>query len=233
VSRAAFLALLAAAGLRAATAAPVIANGGFEAGLSGWTVADQAGSDGGFSLQSGTSSPVLGDPVPAPPEGVAAAMSDAGGPGSHLLYQDFVASAGAAVLGFDLFIGNRSDRFATPDTLAFDGAAINMQARVDILAAAADPFSVSAGDVLLSVFRTAVGDALVSGYASFNVDLTALMSTYDGQTLRLRFAETDNLGPLQMGVDNVTISGGTVPEPAGFALAGLALAALAASRRRV
>jgi hypothetical protein len=71
-------------------AIPVIANGGFEAGLTSWTKSDQLGSEGTFFSQSGTSSPVNGDPVPAPPEGTKAAMTDAEGPGSHVLYQDFV-----------------------------------------------------------------------------------------------------------------------------------------------
>src|SRR5947209_3145968 len=70
-----------------------INNGGFESGFSGWTRANQTGSEGGFSLQSGTLSPVNEDTVPAPPAGSAAAMSDAQGPGSHVLYQSFVVSA--------------------------------------------------------------------------------------------------------------------------------------------
>src|SRR5512136_63297 len=77
-------------------AAQLITNGGFEPGLAGWTVADQVGSDGAFMLQSGTSSPVLGDPVPSPPGPTHAAMTDAQGPGSHLMYQDF-AVPGAVV----------------------------------------------------------------------------------------------------------------------------------------
>ena len=44
-------------------AIPVISNGGFESGLTSWTKADQLGSDGTFSSQSGTLSPVNGDPV--------------------------------------------------------------------------------------------------------------------------------------------------------------------------
>src|SRR3954469_20032278 len=81
-----FLGLLPVASARAT----VIANGSFESGLSNWFRADQVGSDGTFFVQSGTSSPVNGDPVPAPPAGVSAAMTDAQGPGSHVLYQDFL-----------------------------------------------------------------------------------------------------------------------------------------------
>jgi len=217
----------------AALAAPLIANGGFESGFAGWTRVDQLGSLGGFSIQSGTLAPEGADAVPAPPEGSQAAMSDSQGPGAHALYQDFLASAGPAVLSFQVFIGNRGDRFATPDNLDFSIADFNQQARVDILKAGADPFSLAAGDILMTLFNTPVGSALVSGYTTVSTDITGLLAANAGQTLRLRFAETDNFFALQMGVDDVRItSPGVVPEPASFGLAGLALLGLAWSRRR-
>src|ERR1051325_2170419 len=91
-----------------AEAANIVSNGGFESGFASWTRADQLGSDGTFFLQTGTSSPVNGDPVPAPPGGTTAAMSDAQGPGSHVLYQDIVIPAvvPSATLSFDVFVGN-------------------------------------------------------------------------------------------------------------------------------
>lgn len=225
--------LLACACLSSALAAPVIVNGGFESGFSGWTRADQLGSAGGFGLQTGTTSPVLADPVPAPPGGRTAAMSDADGPGSHVLYQDFTATAGPATLSFQLFIGNRGDRFATPDTLDFSIAAINQQARVDILRPGADPFSLAAADILLTLYASAAGDALIDGYTTISADVGALMGAHAGQSLRLRFVETDNLAPLQMGVDEVQFStGNAVPAPGTLALAGLALLAGALRRRR-
>ncbi len=218
-------------------AAPLIANGGFEAGFASWTRLDALGSDGTFFVQSGSASPVNGDPVPAPPQGNFAAMTDALGPGSHLLYQDFTAVGGNAMLVFDLFIGNRSDRFARPanQSLAFDLTSqtglqtLNQQARVDILLAAADPFSVAAADILLTLYLTQEGDALVSGYTTITADIGALLTAHAGQTLRLRFAETDNLAQFQLGVDNVSIE--AVPEPASIALLGAALAAWWTGRR--
>jgi hypothetical protein len=212
-----------------AEAANIVSNGGFESGFASWTRADQLGSDGTFFLQTGTSSPVNGDPVPAPPGGTTAAMSDAQGPGSHVLYQDIVIPAvvPSATLSFDVFVGNRANAFFTPSTLDFSTPALNQQARVDILAGGTDPFTVAG---LQNAFHTMVGDPLVSGYTHHTVDVTSVLNAHLSQTLRLRFAEVDNVFTFQLGVDNVALDVGasqTVPEPASWVLmitAGLALA---------
>jgi len=229
--------LLCLSAVMPAQAASLIANGGFESGFASWTRVDQLGSEGTFQIQSGTTSPTNFDPTPAPPGGASAAMTDAEGPGSHVLYQDFVVGILGAKLNFDLFIGNRADRFATPNpaSLAFDltsqtGAnTLNQQARVDIVTVGADPFSVAAGDVLLNLFQTKAGDTLVSGYNAFNFDLSSLFAGKNGQTLRLRFAETDNILSFQFGVDNVGLK--EIPEPGSLPLFGVGLAALWARRR--
>lgn len=218
-------------GLAATTpvqAIPVISNGGFEAGLTSWTKADQLGSEGTFFSQSGVLSPVNSDPVPAPPEGTKAAMTDAQGPGSHILYQDFLATADAAALSFALFIGNRASLFVTPLTLDFSTPALNQQARVDILKNTADPFSVAPMDVLLNLYQTKVGDSLISGYNTITTDISALLAAHAGETLRLRFAETDNVFTFQLGVDNVRID--PIPEPASTLLLGAGLALLVGCR---
>ena len=124
-----------------------------------------------------------------------------------------------------------------PGVLAeFLSAALNQQARVDILGSGAGPFSLALADVLLNAFRTNVGDALISGYANVTVDVSSLLAANTGQTLRLRFAEVDNVGPFQFGVDNVSLEAETttqlVPEPASLLLLGSGLAAVALRRRR-
>ncbi len=211
------------------TAAPTITNGGFEAGFTGWTRVDQLGSDGTFFLQAGTASPVNGDPVPAPPEGTTAAMTDAQGPGSHVLYQDFLASTANAMLLFDLFLGNRDTDFFAPASLDFSTPTLNQQARVDIMLASADPFSVAAADILQNLYQTASGDPLVSGYSTHSADISAVLTANAGQTLRLRFAETDNVFTFQLGVDDVRIQA-AVPEPGSALLLVAALAALLVRR---
>jgi len=213
---------------------PLILNGGFESGLTSWTRASQLGSEGDFFLQSGTLSPVFGTPVPPPPGGTFAAMTDALGPGSHVLYQDFVVPTSSAALTFSLFIGNRAGFFATPASLDFSTPALNQQARVDIVKAGTDPFSVASADVLLNLYQTKVGDPLVSGYTSLNFNLNSLFSANVGQTLRLRFAEVDNVSPFQLGVDNVSLESpaAAVPEPATLLSLGASLLVLLGLRRR-
>ena len=220
-----------------AQAAPIV-NGGFEAGMSGWSVADQPGSAGGFVLQSGTTSPVNGMAVPAP-SGSNAAMTDGEAGGSHVLYQDFMQTTevGSARLRFDVFVGNRAESFFVPDPATLDWATplLNQQARVDLLLGGGDPFSLG-DDLLLNLFATGVGDPLVSGYTRVEIDITALLNAHLNQTLRLRFAEVDNVNMFQFGVDNVTLdllAAGEVPEPGAWMLMLAGLGAAALARRRV
>jgi hypothetical protein len=217
-----------------AAALELISNGGFEAGFAGWTRADQLGSEGTFALQTGTTSPVNALPVPPPPEGVQAAMTDAMGPGSHLLYQDFLVPTlvSNATLSFMLFVNNQAPDFFTPPHLDFATPDLNQQARVDILGVGADPFSVAAADVLFNAFATLSGDPLVSGYLTYTFDLTALLNGNLGQTLRLRFAEVDNVFLFNLGVDAVrlVVNEQRVPEPATWLL--VAVGAVAAARVR-
>jgi hypothetical protein len=165
-------------------------------------------------------------------------MTDAQGPGSHVLYQDFTVTgaAGPTMLNFSLFIGNRDTAFFTPSTLDFSTPELNQRARVDILAGGADPFSIAATDVLLNAYQTLPGDALVSGYTNFSVDVAALLNSHVGETLRLRFAEVDNVFTFQFGVDNVSFTTpAAVPEPSSgvLVMSGLVGLALIANRKRM
>ena len=221
-----------------ASAAPLLLNGGFENGLTSWLTTTQPGSEGAFLLQTGNTSPLSGMVVQLPPGGTFAAMSDQLGPGSHVLYQDFVVPNGvtAATLSFDLLINNLADNFyvPSPPTLDFSTPALNQQARVDLLLASSDPFSVAAADVLQNLYQTDPGDPLITPYFATASDLSALLAAHAGQTLRLRFAQVDNLLNFNLGVDNVNLEAQLaevpVPEPGSLILFGTALT-LAASRR--
>ncbi len=231
------VAAIAAAAAPTASAAPLLINGGFESGMSAWTRVDQLGSDGSFAHQSGTSSPANGVPVPAPPEGTFAAMSEGQAGGSRVLYQDFLVPLGvtAGTVSFQLFIDNDSlaTDFFVPDpaTLDFATIALNQQARVDIMTVSADPFSVAGADVLLNLFQTNPGDPMTSGYSLVSADISALLAANAGQTLRLRFTAVDNVAPLRVGVDAVSIETGTVPEPTTLAMLGLASLLVGVRRR--
>lgn len=215
----------------------LLTNGGFEGGFSSWTVVDQTGSDGSFLLQTGALSPLTLTPVEPPPEGTSAAMTDAMGPGSHVLYQDFLVPmfVPGAFAMFSLYINNAAPDFFTPPHLDFASTAsdpllrINQQARVDIMTTGADPFSVAPGDVLQTLFQTQPGDPLVSGYQNFLVDITPLLQARQGQTLRLRFAETDNVLNFNFGVDAVDVN--LVPEPSTWVMMALAAVLLFLTRR--
>jgi hypothetical protein len=157
-------------------------------------------------------------------------MTDANGPGTHVLYQDFLIPVGGATLSFALFVGNRDTDFFVPPNVGLDFStpALNQQARVDIVRTGADPFSTAASDVLLNLFQTNPGMPLVSGYNVVTVDVSALLAAHTGEMLRLRFAETDNVGPFQLGVDNVRFA--AIPEPTSILLLSLGLVALSATR---
>ncbi|MDX1932779.1 MAG: PEP-CTERM sorting domain-containing protein [Capsulimonadales bacterium] len=223
----------------AAQAQELITNGGFEAGFSGWTVIDQVGSEGTFFVQTGTTSPINGFDVPAAPEGTQAAMTDAEAAGSHVLYQDLVlpTEIGQGILRFSVYV-NSGDTFRTPTNL--DWAAtnrtgalnLNQQARVDLLSALADPFSVASADIVTNVFRTTPTDPLISGYTDFAVDITPFLRANAGQTVRLRFAEVDNVSFFNFGVDRVSLLIAAAPEPGTFALLALGVAAFVVRRRR-
>ena len=202
------LAVVGCMALGAASLTAQVANGGFETNggagsntFASWTVVDQPGGSGSWFAQTGTLSPQFGSPVLAPPEGTFAAMTDQGGPGSHIIYQDVTVPASGGTLSFSLYINNRAGAFATPATLDFT-AGPNQQFRMDIMSTAAPVTDVGAG-VLLNVYQTKVGDPAVSGYTT----ILASLSSFAGQTVRLRFVEVDNAGVFNVGVDNVGIIG--------------------------
>jgi hypothetical protein len=167
---------------------------------------------------------------------VNAAMTDAQGPGSHVLYQDFVVPSivNGAFVRFSLFVNNAAGTFETPEHLDYFTPDLNQQARVDVMTTSADPFSAAPADILQNLYQTESGDPSVSGYTPFIRDITSLLQARQGQTLRLRFAEVDNVQLLNLGVDNVDIVD-AVPEPASWMLtvAGLFAAFTASHRRRI
>ena len=219
--------LLALTFVRPATASPLILNGGFESGLVNWVLADQPGSSGGSFLQSGTTSPLNAVAVPAPPGGTFALMTDQFGPGSHIFYQDFVVPIGvtSATLGLQYFVHNYAGIFVNGPSLDYT-AGPNQGARADIMTTSASPFSIAAADVLFNVGRTDPSSPFIEGYTLLVADVTALLAAHGGETLRLRFAEVDNQGNFNLGIDNVRLEATSVPEPGSLLLLGTGVAAV-------
>ena len=183
----------------------LILNGGFEEnggvgpnGFDDWTVWNQAGGSGNFYVQTGTSSQ-NGFTVQAPPEGSFAAMSDQGGPGSHIIYQDVTIPNGGATLSFEIYIANRPQVWYHPATLLYN-AGQNQQVRIDVMDPTASIDSYTTG-VYHNVYTTAAGDPYISGYSTVTFSIDDL----DGETVRIRFAQVDNSGNFQLGVDNVCL----------------------------
>lgn len=211
---------LAAFAFAAPAAAQFIVNGGFESGFSGWIRADQFGSDGMFFSQTGAASPINGFPVATPPEGAFAAMTDSIAGGSHALYQDFTIPTGvitSATVSFALSLNNAAGTYTTPAHLDWATPAINQQARVDLLTSSAGTFSVVAADVIQNLFQTTASTpAMTGGYTNFNIDITAALQGREGQSVRLRFAEVDNVNFFNFGVDNVSVI--IIPAPSALSL---------------
>jgi hypothetical protein len=203
-------ALLAPASAGAAT----VVNGDFESGLSGWQVQSRSSgeNENNWFAYSGTESPLSGHSIPAPPIGSHAAVTDQSGPGSAILYQDVTLEPyWAHQLTMTLFYNNWAPKISipNPDTLNWTGnpseneeeGQANQQYRVDVMKPSASVDSVNPSDILATVFATKEGDANSMGPTQYSADLTP----FAGQTVRLRFAMTDNEFFFNAGADNVSI----------------------------
>lgn len=190
-----------------------IVNGGFETGdFTGWTTVDPCtqGNPGTWSVYTGTTSPISGSPIPAPPEKTHAAISDQSGPGTHILYQDVMLQPNTRyTLSFQIYYVNQAGAFTVPNSLDCNAGTPNQQYRVDLINPNAAVDSVSAADVLQNVYQTNVGDPASLNPTQVNVSINSASVPANG-IVRLRFAEVDNQNFFQAGVDNVQLNQTTV-----------------------
>jgi D-alanyl-D-alanine carboxypeptidase len=135
--------------------------------------------------------------VPDPPQGRFAAVTDANGPGTRILYRD-LRLQGRFTLRLTVFYTG-SGPFSSPAALAYDSPEANQQFRIDLVGPSAPIDSVAKGDVLANVFHTSPGDPARRQPTEVSLDVSA----WAGQPVRLRLATTDNQGPLRVGVDNI------------------------------
>lgn len=196
------LALMAAVAVAGPASAATVVNGDFETGdLAGWTQASTAGS---WANYTGTTNPANGRTIAAPPQGTRAAVSGQSGPGRTFMYQDIALEEGERhTLDLQVYYESAA-ALVSPDTLATDQS--NQQYRIDVLRATAPIDSVDAADILTTVFRTRPGDANPRAPFAISTDLTS----FAGQTVRLRFAEVATDFFFSASTDDVRIA--SVPD---------------------
>jgi hypothetical protein len=211
-----------------AEAQNLLANGDFETGnFSGWSTTVQPGSDGSlFVNPTGHTAPLSGSIVYVEPENWNYyALTDQVGPGSYALTQAFhLGEASKVHVTFDMSLQNQSGVAA--DNGRNFNIYPNQNATVDILKGGADPLTGDPNDIVGTLFGP--GTAPI-GWRTYDQDLILTAGTYS-----FRFAETDNQGLFQAGLDNVVITSTPAPEPASWAmmLGGFGLVGGAMRRRR-
>jgi hypothetical protein len=190
-----------------------VTNGGFEAGLTGWTVVDEPSGSGSWFVTGGGSSPQSGISIPVPSEGTSYAVTDQGGRGSHVLFQDiFLESGFNHTLAFNWFAQDASNSGPIDaGTMTAFGLA-NQHFRVDLVPVTfTDWFGASSNaGILANLLAPTAQGSSVSGFTAATFDLTP----WAGSTVRLAFREVDNQLFFQAGVDQVAINSTAIPTPA-------------------
>lgn len=212
-----------------AVAIQLITNGGFETGnFAAWTVVDSG--SGSFEV---TASPFPSNgvyPTVGPFGGVFYAVSSQDGPGTHALIQPFTVPgpASSVILSYNMFVQTQAPPVVNPAGLDHN-AFPNQHARVDILSPFSGPFDTGAG--VLANYYLGIDGPPTLPYTSYTIDITSVVG--GGGTFLLRFAQTDNQGNFNQGVDNVRVECTLVPEPASITLVLLVAVMLLGVRRRV
>lgn len=219
IGRAALLVVVLVAMLAPNSAeAATVVNGSFESGtLNGWQALQATGAGRWFAYTGtnapiGSKRPTPADPVQPPPQGAFAAIADQANPDSLILYQDVLLEAG---LSHQLNLLAYYDAYGpiavpSPDTLSVDNEALvlpngklqqNQQFRIDVIRPEAPLDSIDPADVLRPVFATKPGAPLRMTPRKLTADLSA----FAGQTVRIRIANAVTEEVFNAGVDAVSI----------------------------
>ncbi len=214
---AAFAALLA---MPAAASAAKVVNGDFESGsLSGWNVHTVTGAGNWFAY-SGTETPFSNRagaiPIQPPPRGHFAAVADEADPETAILSQEVALepfrSHRLSLLAF--YTSVEPIAVPSPDTLAVDpekrGTNTQQQFRIDVMRAGSPLESLDPADILTTLYESHNGDPLSIKPTPLSADLTP----WAGQTVRIRVAVAAQEEILNAGVDAVTITSAAAGEPA-------------------
>ena len=229
----------------------ILTQGNFEAGsLSGWqavsqlNVADTIGADRFYVVAPGSLTPAVGGisfstAANSPGGGSFYAVTASDNPGSHALLQNFTVPTASTklILSFQMFVNDQSGAgpYVDPSGLDYTTGgtfANNQHARVDILRAGSADLSTTLADVVANLYLGVdnPGTATPNPYGSYTFALTSALTP--GSSYRLRFAEVDNLGSINLGIDNVSLAA-TTPEPGALTLsAALSVIGILCFRRR-
>jgi hypothetical protein len=194
--------------------AATVVNGDFESGtLEGWHVHRVTEAGNWFAYQ-GTDAPIGSHrkptpaaPVQPPPQGRYAATTDEANPDTLILYQDITLGAGPNQLSLLAYYNSyKPIAVPVPDTLSVDeevlGGQKNQQFRIDVMKPSAPLESLDPADILRTLFVTEPGDPRTMPPTR----LTANLSAFAGQTVRLRIANAVHEEVFNAGVDAVSIS---------------------------
>jgi hypothetical protein len=200
VAAVASVACLAAA--TSATAAGIV-NGDFENGtFEGWLQYNSS-TEGGWFTYNAPKAVEEGWPPPA--QGNYAAISDEGDPDTAILYQDFtVPLFSTSTLSLTVYYRSYAPIMVpNPNTLVTGiGPFENQQLRVDVMKTTAPIESLAATDILATPFTSITGDP----ETLLPKTVTADLSAFAGQTVRLRIANAVNDDVFNAGVDSVSLT---------------------------
>lgn len=170
--------------------AECVANGTFETGnLAGWT---PGGTNfGSFAANNGSILPASGDAATAPWAGGFGALAQRSGSGAFWMRQDVALPTGASAVSLQWADAIRN----------FAGIVqSNQQFRVEVR---------DTNDALLATIFASTNTGLASWTAR-----AADLSDFRGQTVRLRFAVTAALAPLDVHLDNISVRASFAPAAA-------------------
>lgn len=188
-----------------------VTNPGFETGDTGGWTTQVNGSAFPITVASGETMTSAGTINPSISDDFYAFTSQSG-PGSSFLVQDFIVQPGENRIFFDIAINNAASDYFVPDPLSFDfSGPANQQARFDILVPGAAFDTVDPADIIVTGFQTEPGDPLVQDWKRFEIDVSAELMSFEGQTVTLRFVQVDNQSFFNMAIDNLSV--GNTPPP--------------------